>query len=67
MNIRAHAEESRWLLSVTEHIHQMREGLAAMYADPRFVLGVDLTPRMDHQLLKMRGYMAKIMPGVEVL
>ena len=56
-----------WLLSVTEHIHRMREGLTSMYAEPAWVRGVDLTGRIDWQLLKMRGYMAKAMPGVEVL
>lgn len=45
----------------------MREGLTAMYARPEWVRGVDLAGRIDWQLLKMRGYMAKAMPGVEVM
>lgn len=56
-----------WLLSVTERVHQMREKMNAMSYDPQWVRGVDLSGRIDWQLLKMRGYIAKAMPGVEVM
>lgn len=55
-----------WLLSVTEHVHQMREGLVLMYADPQWVNGVELGSRIDYELLRMRGRYAKAMPGVEI-
>ena len=55
-----------WLISVTEHVARMRDAALAMAADPAWVRSVDLNPRMDAELLRMRGYMAYAMPGVEI-
>lgn len=55
-----------WLLSLTEHVHQMREQLAVRHRDPEWIKMVDLTPQHDAGLLRLRGRVACSHPGMGV-
>lgn len=53
-------------LTLTEHAHALAEAMTLRWSLPQWWTSVDLTPRMDQELLRLRGRYAKAMPGVEI-